>query len=234
MADTRPLTKRLKEDNWDLHQVAEQAPIPSSMASGSMTVDQYKSFLGQMWLVNRVLDGRVRGAAEADTRVAALVSDEQLQTPYLERDLAYFEVDTETIEPWAGTRRLIDHIEASSSDPLKILGLHYVREGANNGNKFVAMKLRKAHGWPEDRGTDYLKPYGDRQRPLWEAFKTRLDETDFSEEEKAAIGASVRSMYEYTISLPSAEHIAEHELLAGANLDREAFDRAHAVGGHPH
>jgi heme oxygenase len=109
-----------------------------------------------------------------------------------------------TIEPRPGTHALIDHVASvASSEPVRLLGLHYVREGANNGNRFIAMKLRKIWGAPHDQrdGFRYLDPYGPEQRPRWEAFKQQLDALDLTNEQEEAVIASARSMFNLIIAM---------------------------------
>lgn len=200
--DPRPLGQRLKEDNWDLHERAEHDTLPQHMVRGTIPKDTYAELLGQMWLVSRKLDAAIVARRDAVPILKELVADIQLQTPYLEEDLAHWGLDTAGLTPNPGTAGLIADIERSRDEaPIRLFGLHYVREGANNGNKYVAMKIRKAWGVEDDAGFRYLDPYGDRQRPMWEAFKTKLNEIELSEDEKSAIVAGARSMFEHIIAM---------------------------------
>jgi heme oxygenase len=196
-ADARPLTQRLKEDNWDLHQLAEKDALPAHMVAGTLPRDAYADMLGQMYLANRVLDQRIAEKRSDVPMLDELVADRQFQGPYLEADLSYWGVDTGTLEPNTATQALIDTInDYADNEPLKLFGLHYVREGANNGNKFVAMKIRKSWGHTDDNGFRYLDPYGDGQRPLWERFKRNIDKIELTEDEKASVVAAARTMFE--------------------------------------
>ena len=91
---------------------------------------------------------------------------------------------------------MIERAQAAT-DPLELLGLHYVREGANNGNRYIAMRLRKAWNLPHDQteGFRYLDPYGAEQRPRWERFKQTLDAQTISEAGQATIIAAARDMF---------------------------------------
>lgn len=200
--DPRPLGQRLKEDNWDLHQQAERDTLPQHLVQGTIPRETYVELLGQMWLVAKALDGAIVETRESVPVLKELVADIQLQTPYLEEDLAHWGVDTQTLSPMAGTAGLIEDIERSKTEsPIRLFGLHYVREGANNGNKYVAMKMRRAWGIEDTAGFRYLDPYGDQQRPLWESFKTRLDTIELTESEKTEIVAAARSMFEHIIAM---------------------------------
>jgi len=195
--DTRPLTQRLKEDNWDLHQLAEKDPLPAHMVAGTLPKDEYVRMLGQMYLANRVLDQRIRERRQEVEMLRELVADRQFQESYLEADLKHWGADPAAQRPMQPTQDLIDLIDDyAANNPLGLFGLHYVREGANNGNKFVAMKLKKAWGVEGGEGFTYLDPYGEGQRPLWERFKRNIDKIELSEEEKADVVAAARKMFE--------------------------------------
>jgi heme oxygenase len=215
--DPRPLGQRLKEDNWDLHQQAERDTLPQHLVQGTIPRETYIELLGQMWLVSTALDGAIVGVRDSVPVLKELVADVQLQTPYLEEDLAHWGVDTATLSPMAGTAGLIADIERSKTEsPIRLFGLHYVREGANNGNKYVALKMRRAWGIEDASGFRYLDPYGDQQRPLWESFKTRLDTIELTEAEKTEIVGAARSMFEHIIAmhkdfdLPAIEAVPTH------------------------
>ncbi len=196
--DTRPLTQRLKEDNWDLHQLAEKDALPRHMVAGTLPKDAYVQMLGQMYLANAALDQAISEHREGVTILRELVADRQFQAPYLEQDLRFWGSEPSRHTPLPETQELIDAIhDASATDPLRLFGLHYVREGANNGNKFVAMKLRKAWGHTAEDGFHYLDPYGEGQRPLWERFKRNIDKIELTEDEKQRVVASARSMFEH-------------------------------------
>ena len=203
--DTRPLTQRLKEDNWDLHQLAEKDPVPAHMVGGTLPRETFVELLGQLYLANRVLDQRIRERRGDVEMLRELIADRQFQEGYLEADLKHWGADPASLKPLPATQALIDVIDDyASNEPLKLFGLHYVREGANNGNKFVAMKMRKAWGIESGEGFSYLDPYGEGQRPLWERFKRNIDKIDLSEDEKAGVVAAARAMFEHIREINNA------------------------------
>ena len=203
-ADSRPITQRLKEDNWDLHEQAEHDRVPQAMVKGEMSREGYVELLKQMWVVNKGLDAALVNARATTPIINDLVSDRQLQEQYLRADLEHFGVDVETIETTDAARTMLGHVATlSERDGHALFGLHYVREGANNGNKFVAMKLKKAWGLEPEctDGFNYLDPYGKDQRPLWEDWKSRLADYPLTDPEKDSVFAGARSMFERIIAL---------------------------------
>lgn len=225
------LTTRLKDDNWALHQIAERQETPGSLIKGTMPKAGYLDMLAQQLLINRALDEALRSAIKLDPRVGELVLREQMLTPYIEEDLAHFDVDASSIKPTPGTTRFIAHITAQAQNPLHLLGLHYVRLGACNGNRFVARVVRKAYALPETQGTRYLDPFADAQRASWVEFKAALDAMPFNDAEQDQVFEGTRAAYLYAINLDLPEHLSAEQLLEkhGKTLDKQAFEAGHSV-----
>lgn len=233
MPTTEPITARLKNDNWDLHQIAERGGTPSSMIKGTISRDEFAAATAQAALVHRALDAALSRVLESHSDLRAVVlENEQAFTPWYSDDLAYFGVDIGSVESSPGTARYIAHIEAHQDRPLHILGLHYVRFGATNGNRFVARQLRKVFAIEsETDGMRALDPYGDDQRSIWTSFKERLDNLELTDAQRDELFAGTRAAYVLTINLDLAEPMSDTDLLEahGKTLDRDAFERGHSV-----
>ncbi|MGV6815160.1 MAG: biliverdin-producing heme oxygenase [Phycisphaerales bacterium] len=225
------LTPRLKNDNWALHQIAERQPTPGTLIKGTMPIEGYKAALAQQLLVNRVLDDLITAHRQSNPTMADLIKEDQLLTQYLLEDLHFFEIDPDTIEPSVGTQRYIDHIRAHKDDHWHLLGLHYVRLGACNGNSFVARVVRKAYALGDVLGTRYLDPFGKAQRKGWTAFKDGIDALDIDQAAQDAIFEGTRAAYVQTINLDFAEFKDADTLLRehGQSLDKAEFDEHHSV-----
>lgn len=225
------LTTRLKDDNWALHQIAERQETPGSLIKGTMPKAGYIDMLAQQLLINQALDTALSSAIKLDPRVGELVLREQMLTPYIEEDLSFFGVDSDTIEATPGTNRFIAHIEEHAEHPLHLLGLHYVRLGACNGNRFVARVVRKAYTLGESDGTRYLDPFGDTQRTSWVEFKAALDAMPFDRTEQDQVFEGTRAAYLYAINLDLPEHLSAEQLLEKheKTLDKKAFEDGHSV-----
>lgn len=229
---TRPLTTRLKDDNWKLHQIAEKTEGPGSLIKGRMPQEGYIAHLAQQWIMSRALDGALRPVLAARTDLAAFVLPGQMLTPYIEEDLTHFGVCPAHVRPAAGSQRYADHVAAHADDAMHLLGLHYVRLGACNGNRFVAKVVRKVYQLPESgEGTRYLDPFGEAQRDQWYAFKNALDALDLTSLEKDRVFGGTRAAYEHAICHDLPEHVSGDELIArhAASLDKEAFEQGHSV-----
>ena len=232
MNATEKLTTRLKDDNWALHQIAERQETPGSLIKGTMPKAGYLAMIGQQYLVNSAFDHALLQAMAANPILKDLIDEEQLLTQYLVEDMHFFEIDPDSIEANPGTQRFIDHIEANGNNPLHLLGLHYVRLGACNGNTFVARVVRKAYQLDEPAlGTRYLDPFGSTQRKKWLAFKAGIDSMDFDDAQRDEIFAGTRAAYVHAINLDLLEYKSAEQLLDehGKNLDQQAFIEGHSV-----
>jgi len=194
--ETQSVMQRLRESTRDLHDAAEHHDFQRAFAQGSLPKDRYVSYLEQMYLVHKSLEQQLRKAAETSEAVRSVVDERQYQVPYLVEDLEFFEVDPDSIEPLAGTQRLIDEIEQMAAQPASLLGLHYVLEGSNNGSRFIARGLMPAYGLAPGPGLRYLDPYGDEQRERWQAFRATMDEVGFSQEDSDRLLEAARHMFQ--------------------------------------
>jgi heme oxygenase len=200
--DARPISQRFKEGCWDLHQTAEAGDFARKMISGTLGREAYVRMLEQSLAAMRPLDRALRNHRASVPALATLIDDAQLHEQYLEADLRYFGVDPAAVVPGPAAQALAARVaECERTDPLLLLGLHYVREGANNGNHFVAKRLRGALGLPERDGTRHLDPYGSSQRAVWDEFKRKLDEQAFTAAQKDALVETARSMFRAIIDL---------------------------------
>ena len=198
---TAPLSLRLKESGRELHTKAEKQPFQQSLVRGAITRGTYASWLAQMLHVHARLEAHLRDLAEADPRVAAVVTPEQHQEPYLRADLAALDAPAD-VPALPSVAAFVATIEdASRHAPLRLLGFHYVLEGSNNGNTFIARAVRPALGLVPGQGDRYLDPYGERQRAVWSTFKDRLDEQVFNEDEQRTIVAAAQDMFSAIINL---------------------------------
>ncbi|MBX3364218.1 MAG: biliverdin-producing heme oxygenase [Phycisphaeraceae bacterium] len=210
-ATARPATQRLREETRDLHTAAEKGPYQAAMVMGRLPRAGYVAMLEQMLLVHRALEAGLERARAGSPAIARVVTREQYQEPYLLEDLAYFGIDPDAIEATGATRALVEEIERASNDPLTLLGMHYVLEGSNNGNRFIAKALMKAYDLTPPDGLCYMLPYGERQPEVWSAFKTNLDACGLGDEEVTTLVRAAEAMYRGIIAIHASlqERMAE-------------------------
>lgn len=187
---------RLRAETQPFHDRAESHAFQQALASGTIDASGYIAWLGQMFLVHRALERGLRTLAAGHHAVAAVVREEQYQEPYLRADLTTFGVTPESLTPLAGVCSVLAEIDhASATSPIDLLGMHYVLEGSNNGNRIIAVAVRKALALTPGAGDRYLNPYGERQRTLWQEFKADMNAQRFTPHEQERILAGAAAMF---------------------------------------
>ena len=186
--ESNPIMPILKEATAAQHSATEENSFNTLLMGGKLPQAAYVDTLAQMLLIHRAYEARLRAAQPA---IAYEVPAHEFQTPYLEADLAFFERDATAIEPVPATQTFLDFIAAiptSGDDALRLLGVHYVFEGSNNGSKWAAKSIREAYDLPEtSEGTRYFDRYGQKQAKNWKYFKDTMNEIEFNDAQRAAL-----------------------------------------------
>jgi len=179
--------QRLKTETHDLHTHAETRTLQRAIAAGEVDRTTFTAYLGQLYHVHRSLEAALESSRDTFPIVGALATGDRMRVPDLERDLAYFGVDSEQRAAGESARRFSEQIEqARETDPVALLGALYVLEGSTNGGRFLARALRKSWDLDED-GCAYFDPYGDEQPQKWATFKQQMDEAPLDPGQEDAI-----------------------------------------------
>lgn len=188
--------EQLKTLTADLHTQAEHRPLQRALVSGQITTEQYASYLAQLFLVHTRLENHLKLERQNNTAFQRVIRDYQFQVPYLLADLNKFGIDVTNITPSKGTTVLIAEIDRlAAEEPTSLLGMHYVLEGSNNGNRFIARALMKALGLTPGPGLLYLDPYGEAQRGYWQAFKDDMNAIGFDQATIDRLVAAAQTMF---------------------------------------
>lgn len=187
---------RLKEETKELHASAESHEFQRAFGSGKLPREGYVRYLSQMYLVHRALEAKIKATQGGTPELSDVISDRNFRETDLEADLRYFGVDPATVTPTKATSALIARFEtAANENPDTLLGYHYVLEGSNNGNAFIARGIRKAYGLSGTEGTRYLDPYGDQQRPMWMQYKQAMAALTLTDEQADRIVESAKELF---------------------------------------
>jgi len=145
------LALMLKQSTQDLHNQAEAGPFQQRMMDGKLLREEFVAFLQQVWHVQSGIEPLFREAAAKEPRFAEMLHENHFRLSKIEQDLS--DLDAAPIdERLASTEKFIGFVEqATRSDPLSLVGVLYVKEGATNGNKIVAKRIREGLGLPESR-----------------------------------------------------------------------------------
>jgi heme oxygenase len=186
---------RLKEGTKSLHDAAEGHAFQRTLFAGQLSRVSYADYLGQMYCLYAALEDALRQAQTHRPEISTVVKPHNLRQDDLTSDLAHFGLDPTKVSPLPATRALIDAIkDTRSTNPLALLGMHYVLEGSNNGNHYIAKNIRKAYDL-DDAGARFLDPYGEGQRSRWAEYKQALGAVNLTEAESDALLAAAQEMF---------------------------------------
>jgi heme oxygenase len=197
---------RLREETAAQHAHAESRPLEQALVRGVLPRAAFVALLGQRFLVHRALEARLRELVRGHPLVGTLVPERLFQEQNARDDLAFFGVDAATVESLAPTHGFIAEIDrvAAGASPLALLGFYYVLEGSKNGARFIAQRVRPAYGLTAGPGTRYLDPHGEEQRPLWAAFKQRMDAAGFDTAAQDTMVAAARRAFDALSAIDDA------------------------------
>jgi len=186
------IMERLKEATAVQHRNAEHRRLQRALVAGDVSADRYGAWLAQMLLLHRALWEEIARRRDAEPALRT-VQDEGLHVANLRADLEALGVRPDTAEPLPATRRAVAEIAATGArDPVALLGYNYVLEGSMNGNRFIARALTPRLPQP---ATKYLDPYGEEQRPVWQAYRERMNTLALDPERAARVVEAARALF---------------------------------------
>lgn len=208
---------RLRNETLAEHKAAESHSLQRALAQGTLPRTLYVRHLAQLRHVHAALDAALRSLAPSTAAIGSVLRPEQLQTPYLDEDLAFLGATEKDREPLPATVRVIAAIgRMAELNPVAVLGFHYVLEGSNNGSKFLARVVQRAYALAPGPGTRYMDPYGERQRELWAQFKTDMNGVAFSTADADTLVSAAKTMFA-AISAIGDELVAGHPFAADSS-----------------
>lgn len=194
----------LKERTAEHHRRAEQQPLQQALVKGLVTREQYAAWLGQMMHVHGALERLIESSSASEPRLR-IVTPDQHGHQRLASDLAALGIMPAAVAASQQTLQAVDAIgEDAAALPVSLLGHHYVLEGSKNGNRFIAMALRRGLGLMPGIGDSYLDPYGEQQRTRWQAFREAMGGQLYTEHETVAIVAAAGAMFDAVSTICAA------------------------------
>lgn len=195
----------LRDGTQELHTAAERQAFQRALVRGDLSLGAYTGYLEQMLLVHSALESRLAGASDAS--LCRVVGPQQFQAPNLRADLQTLGGNSDP-RPLPATADLLARL-ASCTDAAALLGHLYVLEGSKNGAAFIARAVRRSLGVQPGQGDRFLDPHGETQRPVWAAFKARVDAEPWTPRQRDDMLAAAREMFA-AIAAISADLEAQH------------------------
>jgi heme oxygenase len=194
----------LKASTAEHHARAEHSPLQQRLVRGSVTRDEYADWLAQMLLVHRALESEIERARPL---VPALrhIGPLHAHAHRLEADLAALRPGAPAPRPLAPTQELSTAIAAAARrEPAALVGFHYVLEGSMNGNRYIAVAVRKGLGLAPGHADRYLDPHADQQRAVWSTFRAAMGGEPFTPDQTAEIIAAAARMFDGVADVSNA------------------------------
>ena len=179
----KTLMEHLKESTREMHDSAESSQFQGHLTHGRLPLDSYVDYLEQLYLVHGTIEREIQKHAPGSS-FDGVVTQEQLQVPFLKRDLEHFKRSPEKIKAVPSTENLLKEIaRLSDSCPPALLGMHYVLLGSKHGAKFIAKSCKEKYQLDDSGGVVYFDPYGPNFMPLWKSFKESMNKIEINESE---------------------------------------------------
>jgi heme oxygenase len=189
----------LKDATAEQHRDAERRQLQKDMVRGHLPAQTYAAWLGQMFLVHQALWDSIARCGSVNPLLTRIVQDEGLHVSHLRTDLSAFGTDADAVVSLPSTDRAVRSIaRMADSDPLSLLGYNYVLEGSMNGNRFIARAMQRT---PGITSMSYLDPYGEAQRPTWQAYRDRMNEAGFDEASGLRMVEAARDMFTFVAEM---------------------------------
>ncbi|WP_174187600.1 heme oxygenase (biliverdin-producing) [Nocardia barduliensis] len=129
MSEAVPFSTQIRTATAHQHAEAENSRFMSDMLGGSLGVDSYHRYTGQLWFIYRALERRW-GALADDPVAGPFIRPELARTAELERDLAHL-IGSDWrsgLEPLPATAAYAERIDECARDwPAGYIAHHYTR-----------------------------------------------------------------------------------------------------------
>jgi len=191
------ISLQLKESTRSAHSSAEAHNFQKALGSGTLPKSQYRHYLGQLFLIHGALEAAMKG----EPYMGGVVTVEQFQTDFLIRDLSALTGNHADEVPLACTKAMLKRIdERAHSEPVALLGYHYVLLGSKHGGKFIASATKKSYELDSD-GSVYFDPYGQGFQQHWQHFTGGLNELNLNELQVHELLAAASEMFTFVETL---------------------------------
>jgi heme oxygenase len=194
----------LRTSGRDDHRRAEQSPYLAALVDGSLDRDGYAAMVAQHYFIYDVLE-QASAVMRDDPVVGPFVTDRLTRLPALERDLRFLLGPgwRAAIEPSPATARYTARLrEICFAWNGGFLAHHYTRYlGDLSGGFYIAQAVRRAYALGND-GTEFYVFDGIPDPAGFKAnYRTLLDATDWSADERARIVDELRVAYRLNIEV---------------------------------
>ncbi len=190
------IMQQLKESTRESNNNAESQEFQRLLASGDLPRNLYVKYLEQLWIIHSSLENHLKEIVRKDPALTGVVTDDQLQVPFLQQDLEFFGSDPQHASPTQATQWILGRLEKSATEGPALIGSHYVLLGSKHGGKFIAHSLQQKYHLNEGKGAIYFDPYGTNFQQIWKGFAGTLNEVPLTFEQEESMVKAAKEMFE--------------------------------------
>lgn len=150
----------LKTVTQPLHDALEKSPLAQSLASGTVNLSTYKTYLSKLYTLHAYCESEV--AAFAEWGEYGIDPDQRRRLPMLIDDLNALGINPSDLP-------LSFHWNHTWDFPTAV-GVMYVLEGSTMGGMYLAQRLLLLTGHDGQPATRYFRGYGDETIPMWSDY----------------------------------------------------------------
>lgn len=205
-----PLSAELRERTKEHHVRAERHPLQQQVARGQIGRGTWGRLVAQNRVLHEALERTLDGAAGREPRLARVFAPHHRRLEKFDADLRALNVIPGDRAALPATRDVAAWIESLGRDePLSLLGVLYVVEGATNGGQFLSRALGPALGVaPGSAGILSLDPHGAATRELWGQFRTNIDALGLARAERDRVIAAAGETFDALTRIFDAVELA--------------------------
>ncbi len=189
------LMQRLRAETADQHHQAENSPYEQALVQGRLPRELYVAGLAQRYAIHAELERQMLALRSKRPEYTTVIDESLFQSANAAADLRHFGIELSDLPVGPAAQDACAWLlELGQSQPHALLGANYVLEGSKNGARYIARAIQRAYQLTGP-GLRYLDPHGEQQRPLWEAYRQKMDGLAFSIAEQDQIVAAAQRMF---------------------------------------
>jgi heme oxygenase (biliverdin-producing, ferredoxin) len=202
--DPAPLSQELKSHTAAAHAEAEGSTFVAELMAGSLDAAALASLLAQSLVIYRAMEAALAGHA-GDPKLGGFIDPKLARVAALEADMGFhFGADWEAqladgrIGVVPATVAYADKLATVGRASIEfLLAHHYVRYmGDLSGGLIISRMVQRHYGIAEAGLNFYAFPEIPKPKPYKDAYRARLDATDFTRIQKDAILAFAAESFE--------------------------------------
>lgn len=161
----------LKAKTAENHQALESLMYVKEIMNNSLSITQYKQLLAINYIIHQKLENKLANMLDKET-ANKLQMNSRLKLSALEKDLAYWNIDSLTLP------ELNFELFVPEKNTAAVLGALYVLEGATLGGNVIRKHiLANINFAGAESGLNYYGIYGEELSAKWKRFIQILNES---------------------------------------------------------